>query len=167
MRTLVESSRPSDKWPAVISGIFWNWLSLQYKTCFISQLFKKFIKSRRWLGYSTENARFIWQTLPISKNPGSKFKFSKVRVGNMAATLVLKVDSEGVFESDLRSVWIFELGQKLTEMATFTLFFQEGRDFWRKRSNFDSHIGRSMSRRRKERGKNLAKRLICNEKNRK
>ena len=69
LRTLVESSRPSDKWPAVISGIFWNWLSLQYKTCFISQLFlKKFIKSRRWLGYSTENARFIWQTLPISKN---------------------------------------------------------------------------------------------------
>ena len=37
----------------------------------------------------------------------------------MAATLVLKVESEGVFESDLRSVWIFELGQKLTEIATF------------------------------------------------
>ena len=33
-----------------------------------------------------------------------KSKFSKVRVGKMADTLVLKVESEGVFESDLRSV---------------------------------------------------------------
>jgi len=33
-----------------------------------------------------------------------KSKFSKVRVGKMADTLALKVESEGVFESDLRSV---------------------------------------------------------------
>ena len=44
----------------------------------------------------------------------------------MAATLVLKLKSEAVFESDLRSVWIFELGQKLTEIATFTYFSKEG-----------------------------------------
>ena len=31
-------------------------------------------------------------------------EFSKVRNRNMAATLVLKLESEGVFESDLRSV---------------------------------------------------------------
>ena len=67
-------------------------------------------------GYEGMGKPKVWIS---DENPGSKFKFSKVRVGNMAATLVLKVDSEGVFESDLRSVWIFELGQKLTEIATF------------------------------------------------
>ena len=51
------------------------------------------------------------------KNSKLKEK-KKVRVGNMGATLVLRLESEPEFEADLRSVRISELGQKLTEIAT-------------------------------------------------
>jgi len=60
----------------------------------------------------------------------------------MAATLVLKVESGGVFESDLRSVWIFELGPKLTEIATFYIIFLRRKGFLKKKKWFwFSHIG--------------------------
>ena len=45
----------------------------------------------------------------------------KSGVRNIAAMLVLKVKSKAVFESELRTVWIFELGQKLTKIATFII----------------------------------------------
>ena len=65
---------PWYKWPAVISQIFWNWPSLYYKTRFsaemlrfISQLFKKIVKSRRWLGCSAENAFYLANSANIKK----------------------------------------------------------------------------------------------------
>ena len=45
----------------------------------------------------------------------------KSGVRNIAAMLVLKVKAKAVFESELRTVWIFELGQKLTKIATFII----------------------------------------------
>ena len=92
-----------------------------------------------------------------------KSKFSKVRVGKMADTLVLKVESEGVFESDLRSVWIFELGQKLTEIATFYIIFLR-KGFLNEEKLVISILSyRSVNvKKEKRKGKEFSwKRLIC------
>ena len=90
-------------------------------------------------------------------------KFSKVRNRNMAATLVLKLESEGVFESDLRSVWIFELGQKLTEIATFYIIFLR-KGFLNEEKLVISILSyRSVNvKKEKRKGKEFSwKRLIC------
>ena len=72
--------------------------------------------------FMRKSANSKWQAFSIVSDKiqaGKWSNFQKSGTRKMAATLVLKVESEGVFESDLRSVWIFELGQKLTEIATF------------------------------------------------
>ena len=71
-------------------------------------------KFRHFEGQNFKNRMSISKTLSINNGKNlylrkvskinRNWKIEKVRNRNMAATLVLKVESEGVFESDLRSV---------------------------------------------------------------